>query len=125
MPVLDLIDAIQPGSIRYDLLKTEDLTEEEKLNNAKYVILISILMNIQWTVLTQTHCCHFVFLKVRHLHGEEDRSPCVRAAGGSGGGEAEDGDDGVRLPHGSRNETNLEPIIHSTEIIHLRSFIFP
>ncbi|XP_054642559.1 plastin-2 [Dunckerocampus dactyliophorus] len=38
MPVLDLIDAIQPGSIRYDLLKMEDLTEEEKLNNAKYAI---------------------------------------------------------------------------------------
>ncbi|XP_076119062.1 plastin-2 [Alosa pseudoharengus] len=38
MPVLDLIDAIQPGSIRYDLIKTEDLTEEEKLNNAKYAI---------------------------------------------------------------------------------------
>ncbi|KAE8277280.1 Plastin-2 L-plastin Lymphocyte cytosolic plastin 1 [Larimichthys crocea] len=38
MPVLDLIDAIQSGSIRYDLLKTEDLTEEEKLNNAKYAI---------------------------------------------------------------------------------------
>lgn len=37
MPVLDLIDAIQPGSINYDLLKTEDLNEEEKLNNAKYV----------------------------------------------------------------------------------------
>uniref|UniRef100_A0A8C8EJX7 Plastin-2 n=1 Tax=Oncorhynchus tshawytscha TaxID=74940 RepID=A0A8C8EJX7_ONCTS len=37
MPVLDLIDAIQPGSIRYDLIKVEDLTEEEKLNNAKYV----------------------------------------------------------------------------------------
>ena len=37
MPVLDLIDAIQPGSIRYDLVKSEDLTEEEKLNNAKYV----------------------------------------------------------------------------------------
>lgn len=36
MPVLDLIDAIQPGSIRYDLLKTEDLTDDEKLNNAKY-----------------------------------------------------------------------------------------
>lgn len=35
MPVLDLIDAIQSGSIRYDLVKTEDLTEEEKLNNAK------------------------------------------------------------------------------------------
>uniref|UniRef100_H3CDQ4 Lymphocyte cytosolic protein 1 (L-plastin) n=1 Tax=Tetraodon nigroviridis TaxID=99883 RepID=H3CDQ4_TETNG len=38
MPVLDLIDSIQPGSIRYDLLKAEDLTPEEKLNNAKYAI---------------------------------------------------------------------------------------
>lgn len=35
LPILDLIDAIQSGSIRYDLVKTEDLTEEEKLNNAK------------------------------------------------------------------------------------------
>nr|XP_033805696.1 plastin-2 [Geotrypetes seraphini]XP_033805697.1 plastin-2 [Geotrypetes seraphini] len=38
LPVLDLIDAIQPGSIKYDLLKTEDLNDEEKLNNAKYAI---------------------------------------------------------------------------------------
>ncbi|XP_043927517.1 plastin-2 [Protopterus annectens] len=38
LPVLDVIDAIQPGSVRYDLLKTEDLTDEEKLNNAKYAI---------------------------------------------------------------------------------------
>ncbi|XP_046695840.1 plastin-2 isoform X1 [Silurus meridionalis] len=38
VPVLDLIDAIRPGSIRYDLVKTEDLTDEEKLNNAKYAI---------------------------------------------------------------------------------------
>ncbi|XP_073436364.1 plastin-2 [Dendrobates tinctorius] len=38
MPVLDLIDAIQPGSINYDILKTEDLNDEEKLNNAKYAI---------------------------------------------------------------------------------------
>lgn len=38
LPVLDLIDAIQPGSIRYELVKTDDLTEEEKLNNAKYAI---------------------------------------------------------------------------------------
>lgn len=46
MPVLDLIDAIQPGSIRYDLLKTEDLTEEEKLNNAKYVESLEKLFHI-------------------------------------------------------------------------------
>ncbi|XP_040281380.1 plastin-2 [Bufo bufo] len=38
MPVLDLIDAIQPGSINYDILKTEDLNDDEKLNNAKYAI---------------------------------------------------------------------------------------
>ncbi|XP_039601191.1 LOW QUALITY PROTEIN: plastin-2 [Polypterus senegalus] len=38
MPVLDLIDSIQPGSIRYDLVKLEDLTDDEKLNNAKYAI---------------------------------------------------------------------------------------
>ncbi|XP_030056365.1 plastin-2 [Microcaecilia unicolor] len=38
LPVLDLIDAIQPGSIKYDLLKTEDLNDEERLNNAKYAI---------------------------------------------------------------------------------------
>lgn len=38
LPVLDLIDAIQPGSVRYDLLKIDDLTDEEKLNNAKYAI---------------------------------------------------------------------------------------
>lgn len=37
LPVLDLIDAIQTGSINYDLLKTESLNDEEKLNNAKYV----------------------------------------------------------------------------------------
>jgi plastin-2 len=36
--VLDPIDAIQPGSINYGLLKTENLDDEEKLNNAKYAI---------------------------------------------------------------------------------------
>ncbi|XP_062907219.1 plastin-2-like [Mobula hypostoma] len=38
IPVLDLIDAIQTASIRYDLVKTGDLTDEEKLDNAKYAI---------------------------------------------------------------------------------------
>lgn len=41
MPVLDLIDSIQPGSIRYDLVKTEDLNEDEKLNNAKFVLMLT------------------------------------------------------------------------------------
>uniref|UniRef100_UPI00398E699F plastin-2 n=1 Tax=Pristiophorus japonicus TaxID=55135 RepID=UPI00398E699F len=38
IPVLDLIDTIQPASVRYDLVKTGDLTDEEKLQNAKYAI---------------------------------------------------------------------------------------
>uniref|UniRef100_A0A672JNB7 Plastin-3 n=1 Tax=Salarias fasciatus TaxID=181472 RepID=A0A672JNB7_SALFA len=38
LAVLELIDAIQPGSINYDLIKTGSLSEEEKLENAKYAI---------------------------------------------------------------------------------------
>ncbi|XP_015206566.1 plastin-3 isoform X3 [Lepisosteus oculatus] len=38
LPVLDLIDAIQPSSINYDLVKTGSLSEEDKLENAKYAI---------------------------------------------------------------------------------------
>ncbi|XP_030621708.1 plastin-3 isoform X2 [Chanos chanos] len=38
LPVLDLIDAIQPGSISYDLVKTGSLSDEDKLDNAKYAV---------------------------------------------------------------------------------------
>uniref|UniRef100_A0A8C9VG27 Plastin-3 n=1 Tax=Scleropages formosus TaxID=113540 RepID=A0A8C9VG27_SCLFO len=38
LPVLDLIDAIQPGSISYDLVKTGRLSEDDKLENAKYAV---------------------------------------------------------------------------------------
>ncbi|KAJ0050154.1 hypothetical protein NL108_013173 [Boleophthalmus pectinirostris] len=38
-PILDLIDAIQPSSVKFDLVHTKDeLTDEEKLSNAKYAI---------------------------------------------------------------------------------------
>lgn len=33
--VLELIDAIQPSSINYELVKTGSLSEEDKLENAK------------------------------------------------------------------------------------------
>lgn len=36
---MDLIDAIQPGSINYDLVKTGSLSDEDKQENAKYVCL--------------------------------------------------------------------------------------
>lgn len=34
---MDLIDAIQPGCINYDLVKTGHLSEDDKQNNAKCV----------------------------------------------------------------------------------------
>lgn len=38
LAVVDLIDAIQPGCINYDLVKSGNLTEDEKHNNAKYAV---------------------------------------------------------------------------------------
>ncbi|XP_030595377.1 plastin-3-like isoform X1 [Archocentrus centrarchus] len=38
LPVLDLIDAIQPQSVNFVLVKKENLSDEDKLNNAKYAI---------------------------------------------------------------------------------------
>ncbi|XP_061753758.1 plastin-3 isoform X2 [Nerophis ophidion] len=38
LAVLELIDAIQPGSIHNELIKTGQLSEEDKLENAKYAI---------------------------------------------------------------------------------------
>lgn len=35
IPVLDVIDAIQPQSVNFDLVKTGDLSDEDKLDNAK------------------------------------------------------------------------------------------
>ena len=35
LAVVDLIDAIQPGCINYDLVKSGNLTEDDKHNNAK------------------------------------------------------------------------------------------
>ncbi|XP_074530745.1 plastin-3-like [Halichoeres trimaculatus] len=38
LPVLDLIDAIQPKSVNFELVKTDSLSDEDKLDNAKYAI---------------------------------------------------------------------------------------
>ncbi|XP_077304245.1 plastin-3 isoform X2 [Lithobates pipiens] len=38
LPVVDLIDAIQPNSINYDLVKTGSLSDEDKQQNAKYAV---------------------------------------------------------------------------------------
>ncbi|KAM9227524.1 plastin-3 isoform 3-T3 [Leptosomus discolor] len=38
LAVVDLIDAIQPGCINYDLVKTGQLSEDDKQNNAKYAV---------------------------------------------------------------------------------------
>ncbi|XP_026186240.1 plastin-3-like isoform X1 [Mastacembelus armatus] len=41
LPVLELIDAIQPHSVNFELVKTGTLSDEDKLNNAKYAISMS------------------------------------------------------------------------------------
>lgn len=38
LAVVDLIDAIQPGCINYDLVKMGDLSEDDKHENAKYAV---------------------------------------------------------------------------------------
>ncbi|KAK5865223.1 hypothetical protein PBY51_016404 [Eleginops maclovinus] len=38
IPVLDLIDAIQPSSVNFELVHTGTLSEEDQLNNAKYAV---------------------------------------------------------------------------------------
>ncbi|XP_061690936.1 plastin-2-like isoform X2 [Syngnathoides biaculeatus] len=38
LPVLDLIEAIQPGSVNFELVQKENLTDEDKLKNSKYAI---------------------------------------------------------------------------------------
>uniref|UniRef100_A0A8D2BJM7 Plastin-3 n=1 Tax=Sus scrofa TaxID=9823 RepID=A0A8D2BJM7_PIG len=38
LAVVDLIDAIQPGCINYDLVKSGNLSEDDKHNNAKYAV---------------------------------------------------------------------------------------
>ncbi|KAM8732925.1 plastin-2-like [Acanthopagrus schlegelii] len=38
IPVLELIDTLQPNSVNFELVKTEDLSDEDKLDNAKYAV---------------------------------------------------------------------------------------
>ncbi|XP_051915370.1 plastin-2-like isoform X2 [Hippocampus zosterae] len=38
IPVLDLIDAIQPGSVNFELVQKDNLTDEDKVKNAKYAV---------------------------------------------------------------------------------------
>ncbi|NXK04627.1 PLSI protein, partial [Herpetotheres cachinnans] len=41
LPVLDLIDAIAPKAVRPEMVKREDVSYEDKLNNAKYAISVA------------------------------------------------------------------------------------
>ncbi|PKK27035.1 plastin 1, transcript variant X2 [Columba livia] len=41
LPVLDLIDAIAPKAVRPEMVKREDLSDQDKLNNAKYAISVA------------------------------------------------------------------------------------
>ncbi|XP_009638051.1 plastin-1 isoform X2 [Egretta garzetta] len=41
LPVLDLIDAIAPRAVRPEMVKREDLSYQDKMNNAKYAISVA------------------------------------------------------------------------------------
>ncbi|XP_051985100.1 plastin-1-like [Xyrauchen texanus] len=41
LPVIDLIDTIEPKAIKYEMVKSGDMTAEDKLNNAKYAISVA------------------------------------------------------------------------------------
>lgn len=41
LPVIDLIDTIVPKAIKYEMVKSGDMTAEDKLNNAKYAISVA------------------------------------------------------------------------------------
>ncbi|XP_074261896.1 plastin-1 isoform X1 [Saimiri boliviensis] len=41
LPVLDLIDAIAPNAVRQEMIKRGNLSDEDKLNNAKYAISVA------------------------------------------------------------------------------------
>ncbi|XP_067851144.1 plastin-1-like [Heptranchias perlo] len=41
LPIIDLIDAVVPNAIHYDLVKRTDLSDTDKLNNAKYAISVA------------------------------------------------------------------------------------
>ncbi|XP_008936189.1 PREDICTED: plastin-1-like, partial [Merops nubicus] len=41
LPVLDLIDAIAPNAVRPEMVKREDLSYQDKLNNAKYAVSVA------------------------------------------------------------------------------------
>ncbi|XP_016386667.1 plastin-1-like [Sinocyclocheilus rhinocerous] len=41
LPVIDLIDTIMPKAIKYEMVQTNEMTPEDKLNNAKYAISVA------------------------------------------------------------------------------------
>ncbi|XP_023680220.2 plastin-1 isoform X1 [Paramormyrops kingsleyae] len=41
LPVIDLIDTIAPNAIKAEMVKRDDFTDDDKLNNAKYAISVS------------------------------------------------------------------------------------
>lgn len=73
IPVLDLIDAIQPQSINFDLVK-DGQTDEDKMDNAKYdflTVLSSFLS--RWCTLTLWTPCAFIVFKFQLYSEKTDK----------------------------------------------------
>uniref|UniRef100_A0A3B4A4M0 Plastin-3 n=1 Tax=Periophthalmus magnuspinnatus TaxID=409849 RepID=A0A3B4A4M0_9GOBI len=57
LAVVELIDAIQPGSINFDLVKTGSLSEDDKLENAKYAISMANLVEVKPKMVMTVFAC--------------------------------------------------------------------
>ena len=90
--VIDLVDAIKPGSIKYELVKDGE-TEEVGVLQEGFVILLFVFCILRVPLGPHEQ------RKVRNFNGAQDRSASVRASRGHRRGEAEDGHDRFRLPH--------------------------
>lgn len=104
LPVFDLIDAIAPGAVRWELVKQVErgmMMEDDKMDNAKYemkrrlCLCLPLALPLLWLTLPIVAPC-----QVCCLLGPQDRCPRLRLAGRPGGGESKDGADAVCLPHG-------------------------
>lgn len=93
MLICDLIDAIKPGSIQYNLLKTSATPE------------VSFLLHLPNLIpsLVIRHAGKDGQCSVCDLHGQKDRCTYLCFAGGHCGNKTEDAPDRLRLSDGKRH----------------------
>ena len=111
MLICDLIDAIKPGSIQYNLLKTSGTPEVSCVDEPRSF---------------STPCLSGKDGQraLRDLHGQKDRRPHLRSAGRHRRNETENAPDWVRLSHGKRS-ARTEELTGTRFLSHLSRWHIP